>query len=106
MFAAEIRTKRVGLMRSPHWRRHLDEVFVKVDGVPLFRRVVDPEGKVEADVSNQRDTKAVLKIRWAALRRHDQPQELVTGQLRSYGAAPKEIGAARPAPVPVITART
>ena len=33
MFAAEIRSKRVGQMRSSRWRWHLDEVFVKINGV-------------------------------------------------------------------------
>ena len=33
MFAAEIRRKRVGQLRSSRWRWHLDEVFVKVNGV-------------------------------------------------------------------------
>jgi putative transposase len=33
MFAAEIRKKRVAHTRHhPQWRRHLDEVFVKVNG--------------------------------------------------------------------------
>jgi hypothetical protein len=33
LFAAEIRRKRVERMRSlPHWRWHLDEVFVKING--------------------------------------------------------------------------
>lgn len=33
MFAAEIRRKRVGRMRGcRHWRWHLDEVFVKING--------------------------------------------------------------------------
>ena len=33
IFAAEVRRKRVERMRSlPHWRWHLDEVFVKING--------------------------------------------------------------------------
>ena len=33
MFAAEIRRKRVDRMRAyTHWRWHLDEVFVKING--------------------------------------------------------------------------
>ena len=33
MFAAEIRRKRVQRMRSyTHWRWHLDEVFVRING--------------------------------------------------------------------------
>ena len=32
MFAAEIRKRRVEGMRSSHWRWHLDELFVKING--------------------------------------------------------------------------
>ncbi len=35
-FAAEIRRKRVGQMRSSRWRWHLDEVFVKINGVQHY----------------------------------------------------------------------
>jgi putative transposase len=34
IFAAELRRKRVGRMRGrKHWRGHLEEVFVKINGV-------------------------------------------------------------------------
>ncbi len=48
MFAAGIRCKRVDRMRSlPHWRWHLDEVFVKINGVTHYLwRAVDHEGEV------------------------------------------------------------
>ena len=37
MFAAEIRPKRVDQMRAlPHWRWHLDEVFIKINGVTHY----------------------------------------------------------------------
>ena len=36
MFAAEIRKRRVGQMRTSRWRWHLDEVFVKVNGVQHY----------------------------------------------------------------------
>ena len=42
MLAAEISRKRVERMRSqPHWRWHLDEVFVKINGIThdLWRAV-------------------------------------------------------------------
>jgi len=32
MFAAEIRKRRIQGMRSSRWRRHLDEMFVKING--------------------------------------------------------------------------
>lgn len=58
MFVAEIRRRRVKRMRSlPHWRWHLDEVFVKINGVMHYPwRAVDHEGEVlEACVSRKRD---------------------------------------------------
>ena len=57
MFAAEIRKRRVGQIRSSRWRWHLDEVFVKVNGVQHYLwRAVDHEGEVlEANGSKRRD---------------------------------------------------
>ena len=48
MFAAEIRRKRVAHMRGyPHWRWHLDEVYVKINGEMRYLwRAVDHEGEV------------------------------------------------------------
>ena len=95
LFAAEIRRKRVGGMRASHWRWHLDEVFVRVNGVQHYLwRAVDHEGEVlEAFVSKHRDKKAALKFLKELMKRHGRPEELVTDKLRSYGAALKEIGA-------------
>jgi putative transposase len=61
MFAAEIRCKRVERMRAlPHWRWHLDEVCVKINGVTHYLwRTIDHEGKVMEDyVSKTRGRKA------------------------------------------------
>jgi transposase-like protein len=46
-FAAEIRRKRVQLMRShTHWRWHLDEVFVRINGKQKYLwRAVDHEAR-------------------------------------------------------------
>ena len=45
MFAVEIRKRRVEGMRSSHWRWHLDEVFVKINGERHYLwRAVDHEG--------------------------------------------------------------
>ena len=39
MFANEIRKPRVNFMRQcDYWQRHLDEVFVKINGVQHFRK--------------------------------------------------------------------
>ena len=53
MFAAQIRQKRAGQMRSSRWRWHLDEVFVRTNGVQHYLwRAVDHEGEgLEAYVS-------------------------------------------------------
>lgn len=98
LFAAEIRRKRVDRMRSgTHWRWHLDEVFVKINGeMHYLWRAVDHEGEVlESYVTRRRDSKAALKFIRKSMRRHGQPRVIVTDRLRSYGAAMKEMGNAK-----------
>jgi putative transposase len=98
MFAAEIRRRRVERMRSsPQWRWHLDEMFVKINGETHYLwRAVDHEGEVlESFVTKRRDRKAALKFLKKAMRRHGSPEAIVTDRLRSYGAALREMGAAR-----------
>jgi putative transposase len=95
MFAADIRRKRVDRMRSgTHWRWHLDEVFVKINGeMQYLWRAVDHEGEVlESYVNKRRDRKAALNFLRKLMKRHGQPQVIVTDRLRSYGAAMKVIG--------------
>ena len=95
MFAAEIRRKRVQHMRQfTHWRWHLDEVFVKINGEQRYLwRAVDHEGEVlESFVTIRRDKAAALKFIKKAMKRHGRPKAIVTDRLRSYGAAMKEIG--------------
>ena len=96
LFAAEIRRKQVGQMRFSRWRLHLDEVFVRINGVQHYLwRAVDHEGEVlEAFVSKTRDKAAALKFLRKLMKRHGRPAEVVTDKLRSYGAALKEVGAA------------
>jgi putative transposase len=96
MFAGEIRRKRVQRMRSyTHWKWHLDEVYVKINGEMRYLwRAVDHEGEVlESFVTKERDKAAALKFIKKALKRHGRPQRVITDGLRSYGAALKEIGA-------------
>ncbi len=94
MFAAEIRKRRVEGMRSSHWRWHLDEMFVKINGEKHYLwRAVDHEGEVlESFVTKTRDKKAALKFLKKTLKRHGPAGELVTDCLRSYGAALRELG--------------
>lgn len=64
MIVAEIRKRRVERMRSiPHWRWHLDEVFVMINGERHYLWLaVDHEGEVlESYVTKRRDRKAALK---------------------------------------------
>ena len=63
MFAAEIRRKRVQAMRQhTHWKWHLDEVYVKINGEMRYLwRAVDHEGEVlESFVTKTRDKAAAL----------------------------------------------
>ncbi len=95
MFASEIRKCRIEGMKSSRWRWHLDEVFVKINGERHYLwRAVDHEGEVlESFVTKTRDKRAALKFLKKAMRKHGQPEVIVTDKLRSYGAALKEIGA-------------
>ena len=95
MFAADIRRKRINRMRSySNWQRHLDEVFVKINGeTHCLWRAVDHEGEVlETYVTKRRDRKAALKFLRKLMKRYGSPKVIVTERLRSYGAAMKVIG--------------
>ena len=95
MFAAEICRKRVDHMRAyTHWRGHLDEVFVKINGAKHYLwRAVDHEGEIlEAFATKTRDKGAALKFLKKMMKRHGKPKAIVTDRLRSYDAAMKEIG--------------
>jgi putative transposase len=94
MFAAEIRKRRIEGMRSSRWRWHLDEVFVKINGeMHYLWRAVDHEGEVlESFVTKTRDKKAALKFLRKAIRKHGQPESIVTDRLRPHGAVLREMG--------------
>src|ERR1700761_6250349 len=95
MFAAEIRRKRVERMKGyTHWRWHLDEVFVKINGETHYLwRAVDHEGEIlESYVTKTRDRKAALAFMRKTLKRHGSPEKITTDGLRSYGAAMDELG--------------
>ena len=96
MFAAEIRKKRVDRMRgNAHWKWHLDEVYVKINGEMRYLwRAVDHEGEVlESYVTKTRDKAAAMKFIKKAMKRHRSPELIVTDGLKSYPAALREIGA-------------
>lgn len=94
MFAAEIRKRRIESIKSSHWRWHLDEIFVKINGERHYLwRAVDHEGEVlESFVTRKRDRKAALKFLKKSLKRHGSADEFVTDCLRSYEAALGDLG--------------
>jgi putative transposase len=95
MFAAEIRKRRIEGMKSSHWRWHLDEMFVKINGERHYLwRAVDHEGEVlESFVTKTRDKKAALKFLKKAMKKHGRCTQFVTDKLRSYGTALRDLGA-------------
>lgn len=95
LFAADIRRQRVSRMKSfRHWRWHLDELFVKVNGERHYLwRAVDHEGEVlESFVTKKRDKSAALAFMKKALKRHGRAEAVVTDGLKSYSAAMAELG--------------
>ena len=95
LFAADIRRQRVQRMNGfRHWRWHLDEMYVKLNGEMVYLwRAVDHEGEVlESYVTKKRDKTAALRFMKKALKRHGQAEKIVTDGLRSYPAAMKDLG--------------
>ncbi|GAD51168.1 putative transposase [Caenibius tardaugens NBRC 16725] len=95
LFAADIRRQRVQRMRGfRHWRWHLDEMYVRLNGEMVYLwRTVDHEGEVlESYVTKKRDKSAALRFMKKALKRHGQADKIVTDGLRSYPAAMKDLG--------------
>lgn len=95
MFAADIRRQRVSRMKVfRHWRWHLDEVFVRINGERHYLwRAVDHEGEVlESYVTKKRDKAAALAFLKKALKRHGRTETIVTDGMRSYPAAMRELG--------------
>jgi len=95
LFAAHIRRRRVSAMRQfRHWRWHLDEMVVRVNGEHRYLwRAVDHEGEVlESYVTKSRNRRAAVRFIRKALKRHGTPEVIVTDGLRSYSAAMIELG--------------
>jgi putative transposase len=95
MFAADIRRRRASRMRGMrHWKWHLDEVYVKINGeMHYLWRAVDHEGEIlESYVTKTRDKKAALAFMKKALKRHGSPERITTDGLGSYKAAMRELG--------------
>ena len=95
MFASEIQRTQVSRMRAySNWQRHLNEVFVKINGETHYLWwAVDHKGKVlESHITKRRDCKAALKFFRKSMKRYDRPDILVIDKLQSYGAAMKDVG--------------
>ena len=98
MFAADIRRQQVSRMRGfRHWKWHLDEVYVKINGETHYLwRAIDQEGEIlESFVTKSRDKTAALTFLKKALKRHGSPKAITTDGLRSYKAAMNELGNAQ-----------
>ena len=91
LFASEICRRRVRQRSYSLWRWHVDEVFVRINGVQHYLwRAVDHEGEViEVFASKRRNRKAALNFLRCAMKRYFSPNIIVTDRLASYGAAPK-----------------
>ena len=83
--AAEIRKRRVQHRGYSHWRWHLDEVFVRINGETHYLwRAVDHEGEVPgAFATKRRDRTAALKFLKRAMKRYGRPMSIVTDRLGS-----------------------
>ena len=91
MIAADLRKRRP----RPHTSWHLDEVYLKIDGRMVYLwRAVDAEGEVpDVLVQSKRDQRAALKLMRKLLKKYGfVPDRLITDDLRSYGAAARDLG--------------
>ena len=91
MIAAHLRKRRP----KPHATWHLDEVYLKIDGRMVYLwRAVDAEGEVlDVLVQSKRNKHAALKLMRKLLKKYAfAPERLVTDDLRSYGAAARDLG--------------
>ncbi len=77
-----------------HWRWHLDEMYVKLNGEMVYLwRAVDHEGEIlESYITTKRDKTAALAFMRKALKRHGAPATIVTDGLKSCRAAMNDLG--------------
>ncbi|MDB5680925.1 MAG: transposase [Sphingomonas bacterium] len=79
MFAGDIRRQRVSRMWGfRHWRWHLDEMYVKLNGEMVYLwRAVDQEGEIlESYITKTRDKDAALRFMKKTLKRHGLPETI------------------------------
>jgi putative transposase len=90
MIASHLRKRRP----KPHGTWHLDEVYLKIDGRMVYLwRAVDAEGEVlDVLVQSKRNKHAARKLMRKLLKKYAfAPERLVTDDLRSYGAAARDL---------------
>ncbi|MDB5724194.1 MAG: transposase [Novosphingobium sp.] len=77
-----------------HWRWHLDEMYVNLNGEMIYLwRAVDQEGEIlESYITKTRDKASALTFMKKALKRYGSPEKITTDGLRSYRAAMKDLG--------------
>jgi len=95
LLASQIRKRRLTQFSGyRHWRWHLGEVFVKINGERHYLwRAVDHEGEIlESYVTRKRDKSAALRFLKKALKRHGKAEAIVTDGLKSYPAAMRDLG--------------
>jgi putative transposase len=91
LIAADLRRRRP----KPQTSWHLDEVYLKIDGrMAYLWRAVDAEGEIlDVLVQSKRDKHAALKLMRKLLKKYGfVPDRLITDDLRSYGAAARDLG--------------
>ena len=91
MIAADLRRRRP----KPHTSWHMDEVYLKIDGRMVYLwRAVDAEGEIlDVLVQSKRDKHAAVKLMRKLLKKYGfVPDRLITDDLRSYGAAARDLG--------------
>src|SRR5271166_1560519 len=95
IIAADLRKRRL----KPHATWHLDEVYLRIDGRMVYLwRAVDAEGGVlDVLVQSKRNKQAALKLMRKLLKKYAfVPERLVTDDLRSYGAAARDLSIEHP----------
>ena len=98
IFASDIRRRRASRMRGlRHWRRHLDEMYAKLNGemVYLWRAVAHESEILESYVTRKRDKPAALTFMKKALKRHGEADVIFTDGLRSRPTARRRATATR-----------
>jgi putative transposase len=91
MVVADLRKRRP----KPHTTRHLDEVYMKIDGRMVYPwRAVDTEGEVlDVLVKSRGNKRATLKLMRKLPKKYGfVPDKLVREELRSYGAEAHDPG--------------